>query len=94
MTLHRTANIRVKHLNSDIKQTRRGIVLLLLLLLIEPILIVLYRFSVKKKRKQTGFLGQNSDILIPPQVAIYEISIVFVTEKSAKVVCYIVIALP
>ena len=29
VTLHRTANIRVKHLNSDIKQTRRGIVLLI-----------------------------------------------------------------
>ena len=31
VTLHRTANIRVKHLNSDNKQTRRGIVLLILL---------------------------------------------------------------
>ena len=35
VTLHRTANFRVKHLNSDIEQTRRGIVLLVLL----PILI-------------------------------------------------------
>ena len=33
VTLHRTANIRVKHLNSEIKQTRRGIVLLILLLI-------------------------------------------------------------
>ena len=47
MTLHRTASFRVKHLNSDIEQTRRGIVLLVLLL-IQPILILLYRFSVKK----------------------------------------------
>ena len=54
MTLHRTANIRVKHLNSDIKQTRRGIVLLLLLL-IEPILIVLYRFSVKNNENRPVF---------------------------------------
>ena len=54
MTLHRTANIRVKHLNSDIEQTRRGIVLLLLLL-IEPILIVLYRFSVKNSENRPVF---------------------------------------
>ena len=54
VTLHRTANIRVKHLNSDIKQTRRGIVLLLLLL-IEPILIVLYRFSVKNNENRPVF---------------------------------------
>ena len=31
VTLHRVANFRVKHLNSDIEQTRRGIVLLVLL---------------------------------------------------------------
>ena len=54
MTLHRTANIRVKHLNSDIKQTRRGIVLLLLVL-IEPILIVLYSFSVKNSENRPVF---------------------------------------
>ena len=54
MTLHRTANIRVKHLISDIKQTRSGIVLLLLLL-IEPILIVLYRFSVKSNENRPVF---------------------------------------
>ena len=46
MTLHRTANFRVKHLNSDIEQIRKGIVLLVLLL-IQPILILLYRFSVE-----------------------------------------------
>ena len=45
MTLHRTANFRVKHLISDIEKTRMGIVLLVLLL-IQPILILLYRFSV------------------------------------------------
>ena len=33
VTLHRTAKIRLKHLNSDIEQTRRGIVLLILLLI-------------------------------------------------------------
>ena len=47
--LHRTVT-----LNSDIKQTRRGIVLLLLLL-IEPILIVLYRFSVKNNENRAVF---------------------------------------
>ena len=46
VTLHRTANFRVKHLNSGIEQTRRGIILLVLLF-IQPILIFLYRFSVK-----------------------------------------------
>ena len=49
-----SANIRVKHLNSDIKQTRRVIVLLLLLL-IEPKLIVLYRFSVKNNENRPVF---------------------------------------
>ena len=33
VTLHRTANFRVKHLISGIEQTRRGIVLLILLLI-------------------------------------------------------------
>ena len=46
VTLHRNANFRVKHFNSVIEQTRRGIVLLLLLF-IQPILLLLYRFSVK-----------------------------------------------
>ena len=46
MTLHRFVNFRVEHINSDIEQTRRGIVLLVLLL-IQPILILLYHFSVK-----------------------------------------------
>ena len=46
VTLHRIANFRVKHLNSSIEQTRRGIKLLLLLL-IQLISILLYRFSVK-----------------------------------------------
>ena len=54
MTLHRTANIRVKHINSDIKETRRGIVLLILLF-IQPILIVLYRFSVKNSENRPVF---------------------------------------
>ena len=46
VTLHRTANFRVKHLNWEIEQTRRGIVLPVLLF-IRPILLLLYRFSVK-----------------------------------------------
>ena len=41
-----SANFRVKHLNSDIEETRRAIVLLVLLF-IQSILILLYRFSVK-----------------------------------------------
>ena len=46
VTLHRTANFRVKHLNSGIEQIRRCLVLVLLVLLfIQPILILLYRFQ-------------------------------------------------
>ena len=48
VTLHRTANFRVKHLNSGIEQTRRGIILLGLLF-IQLILILLYRFSEKNR---------------------------------------------
>ena len=46
VTLHRVANFRVKHLESDFERTRRGMILLVLLN-IQPILILLYRFSVK-----------------------------------------------
>ena len=46
VTLYRIANFRVKHLNSGIEQTRKGIILLVLLF-IQPILKLLYRFSVK-----------------------------------------------
>ena len=46
VTRHRTANFRLKHLNAGIEQTRRGIILLVLLF-INPILILIYRFSVK-----------------------------------------------
>ena len=46
VTLQRTANFRVKHLNSEIEQTRR-VTVLLVLLFKEPILILLYRFSRK-----------------------------------------------
>ena len=46
MNLHRVANFQFKHLNSDFEQIRRGIILLVLLF-IQPILILLYRFSVK-----------------------------------------------
>ena len=46
MTLHRTANFRVKQLNSDIEQNWRGIVLQVLLF-IQRILLLVYRFSVK-----------------------------------------------
>ena len=45
VTLHRVANFRFKHLNSDIAQLQRGIVLLVLLY-ISPVLILLYRFWV------------------------------------------------
>ena len=46
VTLHRIANFRVKHLRSGTEQTRRGIILLVLLL-IQPLILTLYRFSVK-----------------------------------------------
>ena len=46
VTLQRTASFRVKLLNSDFEQPGRGKVLLLLLF-IQPILTLLYRFSVK-----------------------------------------------
>ena len=46
VTVHRVANFRVKHLNSDFEQTRRSIILLVLLY-IQPILKLLYRFLVK-----------------------------------------------
>ena len=46
VTLHRVASFRFKHLNSDIEKTRRGIKLLVLLFIL-PLLLLLYRFSVK-----------------------------------------------
>ena len=63
--------------------------------------IIIYRayittpipFFSKKHTKPTGFYGQNSNILIPPQIAVSEIKIFFETEKSAKLVSYIVILL-
>ena len=54
VTLHRTAKFRVKHLNSDIEQTRRGIVLLILLFM-PPIILLLYHFSVKNTVKGPVF---------------------------------------
>ena len=89
VTIHQTAKFRVRHLNSVIEQTRRGI-MLLVFLYIQPILLLLYRFSVKHTVSRPFFTGQNSDILIPPQIAIFEISIIFETEKSPKLVSYIV----
>ena len=50
-------------------------------------------FFSEKHGKQTGFQGQNCDILIPPQIAIFEISIIFETTKSFNLVRYIVSAL-
>ena len=44
VTLHRVANFRAKQFNSDIEQTRRGIILLLFKL---PLLLIHYLFSVK-----------------------------------------------
>ena len=43
VTLHRVANFRVKYPNSDIEQTRRGIILSVLLFIL-PVLIILYCF--------------------------------------------------
>ena len=47
VTHNRVAHLRVKHLNSDIEQTRRGIVFLVLVYIL-PVLILLFRFSVRK----------------------------------------------
>ena len=58
VTIHQTAKFRVRHLNSVIEPTRRGI-MLLVLQYIQPILLLLYRFSVKNKVRQTGFYGSN-----------------------------------
>ena len=92
MTLHRTVNFRVKHLNSGIEQTRRGIVLLVLLL-IQPILILLNRFSVENTISGPVFRVKIAIFRSPPQIAIFEISTIFETEKSTKLVSYIVTAL-
>ena len=54
LTPHRIMNFRVKHLNSAIEQTRRGI-MLLVLLFIQAILILLYRFSVKNRVSRQYF---------------------------------------
>ena len=62
VALHRIASFRVKYRNSAIEQTRRGISLLALLI-IQPILLLPYRFSVKKHSKQTGFKGRKSQLL-------------------------------
>ena len=56
-TLHRVASFRVKHLNSDIEQTRRGVILLIFLFK-RPLLILLYRFSVKNT-VNSPFLGSK-----------------------------------
>ena len=53
VNLHRVVTFRVKHLNSDIEQTRRAIILIsllfILLVLIRPL-----RFLNETDRKQTG----------------------------------------
>ena len=59
--LHQVANFRVKHPNSDIEQARRGIILLVLVFIL-PVLILIYRFSVKNIVNRPFF----SDFLIPP----------------------------
>ena len=46
VTPHRGANFQVKHFNSDIEQTQRGIILLVLLFK-QPTIILLYQFLVK-----------------------------------------------
>ena len=91
VTLHRTANFRVKHFNSDIEQARRGI-LLLIILFIQPILLLLYRFLVKNPVSGPVFRVKIAKF-DPPTIAIFEISIFFETQKSAKLVSYIVTVL-
>ena len=54
VTLQRIANFLVKHLNSGFEQTRRGFILLVLLF-IQPVLILLYRFSVKNTASRPVF---------------------------------------
>ena len=56
-------------------------------------MLLLYRFSLKTIASKPVFRVQNGDILTPPQIAIFKISIYFETEKSAKLVSYIVIVL-
>ena len=74
MTLHQAANFRVKHLNSDIEQTRRGIILLITSITIyRDYINTPIKFLSEKHSKQTGFWCQNSDILISPQMAIFEL---------------------
>ena len=80
VTLQQIANFRVKHLNSGIEQTQRGNILIPLLF-IQPILILLHRFSVKNTVSRPIF----SDILISPQITIFEISIFLETEKKRKI---------
>ena len=82
MTIQRVANFRVMHLHSDIKQTRRGKNINSITILTAYINTPIPFFS-EKHSKKTGLWGQNSDILIHTQIAIFEISIFFETEKSA-----------
>ena len=55
-------------------------------------LILLYRFSVKNIASRPVFRVKLA-IFLPSQIAIFEISIYFETEKSAKLLSYIVIVL-
>ena len=53
-TLHRVANFRVKNLNSDIKRTLRGVILLVILLMLF-VLTLLHRFPVKQIANRSVF---------------------------------------
>ena len=73
VTLHRTANFRIKH--------HKSVIASYIAYINTPI-----PFFSEKHNKQTGFWGQNSHILIPPKISIFEISIFFETKKSAYLV--------
>ena len=57
------------------------------------IIITTSFFSVKQIANRSVFRVKISDILIPPQIAIFRISIFFETKKSPKLVIYIGTAL-
>ena len=92
VTLHRVANFRAKHLNSNFEQTRR-VVILLILLFILPVFILSYRFSMKNIVETRVFRVKKVISCSPHKSHFFEISTFFEKTKSAKLVCYIVAAL-
>ena len=77
-------NFRVNHFNSGIEHWE-GYNITSIMIYTAYINTPIPFFS-EKHSKQTGFYGQNSDILIPPQIVIFEISIFFEKGKSIKLV--------